>query len=139
MEGGVTHLLQIGGRRLGKQSQLPKGVNPSLVCVTNTDVPHHVMTVGPDWKQARPGSGTRPLCDRSDEKSAKVLKSEYESFPTAQHLSVKGKKGWGGGAQTLSSSICQIRHIKISPERSWCQVMGNFRKIVSKEWGDRER
>lgn len=96
MEGGVTHLLQIGGRRLGKQSQLPKGANPALVYVTNTDVPHHVMTVGPDWKQARPGSGTRPLCDRSDEKSAKVLKSEYESFPKAQHLSVKEKRGGGG-------------------------------------------
>lgn len=72
---------------------MPKGANPALVYVTNTDVPHHVMTVGPDWKQARPGSGTRPLCDRSDEKSAKVLKSEYESFPKAQHLSVKEKRG----------------------------------------------
>lgn len=83
LEGGVTCLLQMGGRRLGKQSQLPKGANPAVVCVRNTAVPHCVMIVGPDWKQARPGSGTRPLCDRSDEKSAKVLKSEYESFPKA--------------------------------------------------------
>lgn len=71
---------------------MPKGANPDVVCVRNTAVPHCVMIVGPDWKQAQPGSGTRPLCDRSDEKSAKVLKSEYKSFPKAQHLSVKEKK-----------------------------------------------
>ena len=97
----ISFHFAIEKRGLAQQSQLPKGVNPTLVCVTNTDVPHCLMTVGPVWKQARPGSGTRPLCDRSDEKSAKVLKSEYESFPKAQHLSVKEKKGGGKSTNTF--------------------------------------